>query len=61
MFVVKKYYEGKEFSAVENPSLDLLSQLITSELIHMSEDPRFSISIGVKPRPVLAPEILLLA
>lgn len=62
MFVVKKYYKGKEFSAVENPSVDLLSQLLVSELVHMSEDPDFSISIGVKPRPItfdLTPFLLL--
>lgn len=62
VFIVKKYYKGKEFSAVENPSAESLSQLLVSELVHMSEDPNFSISIGVRPRPVtfdLTPFLLL--
>lgn len=49
MFIVRKLYEGEEFSRIENPHPSDILRLVAEGLASISLEPRFSLHVEVQP------------
>lgn len=52
MFVITKEFKGRAFASYEDPDPKRAISMLGEELRNISADPRLTVRVAVRPRPV---------